>query len=303
MHMPPAVVEKDFWVCWMLGRLFASDILKSKILFKGGTSLSKVFRVIERFSEDIDLILDWKEVTREDPGAKRSRTGQDAFNKAIQRQSQVYLRERFLPEVQHLIEGVCTASIGDNPEVIKIRYPAAFSAERLRPDILLEIGPLALWVPNAEYEITAYAAEAFPALFERPVCRVKAVRAERTFWEKVTILHHESHRPETSTQPKGYSRHYYDVARMAKSDIKAVAFRELGLLQSVVAFKDKFHPRGWARYDLAVPGTLKLVPPDHVRRVLEKDYADMRFMIYGSIPPFSALMDSIRELETEINRL
>ena len=98
-RMPPEVVEKDFWVCWTLDRLFGSAAMARKILFKGGTSLSKVFGLIERFSEDIDLVLDWKEVTQEDPHAARSASGQTAFNKALLRRAHVYLRETFLPEV------------------------------------------------------------------------------------------------------------------------------------------------------------------------------------------------------------
>lgn len=81
--LPPEVVENDFWVCWTPYRLFATPDMARKILLKGGTSLSKVFGLIERFSEDVDLILDWTEVTEEDPAANRSVTKQDAFNKAL----------------------------------------------------------------------------------------------------------------------------------------------------------------------------------------------------------------------------
>ena len=81
--LSPAVVEKDFWVCWTLNRLFQSPAMAQKILFKGGTSLSKVFGLIERFSEDVDLVLNWSEVTEEDPTTERSVTKQAAFNKAL----------------------------------------------------------------------------------------------------------------------------------------------------------------------------------------------------------------------------
>ena len=302
-RMPPEVVEKDFWVCWTLGRLFESAVVAPKILFKGGTSLSKVFGLIERFSEDIDLILDWREVTQKDPNDTRSVSQQGEFNKELLQQAHAYLRETFLPEVSQLIEGVCVASIEDNPEVIKIKYPAAFSSDYLRPEIQLEIGPLASWMPNAEYEITAYAAEAIPSVFTRPVRRVRAIKAERTFWEKITILHHEAHRPASSPQPAGYSRHYYDVSRMARTMVKTNAFADLELLRMVVAFKDKFYHRGWARYDLAKPGTMKLVPPEHVMKAVVRDYDGMRLMIYGERPDFDEIMTGLRALETEINAL
>lgn len=302
-RMPPEVVEKDFWVCWTLGRLFESPTVGRKILFKGGTSLSKVFGFIERFSEDIDLILDWREVTQEDPRVARSVSRQDAFNKELLQRAHVYLRETFLPEVRRLVGGVCLAEIEDNPEIVKIKYPAAFPSEYLRPEIQLEVGPLAAWVPNAEYEIRTYAAEALPAVFRRPTCRVRAIKAERTFWEKITILHHEAHRPESSPQPVGYSRHYYDVCRMAQTRVKADAFADLELLHAVAAFKDKFYHRGWARYDLAKPGTMRLVPPKHVLKAVTKDYEGMRLMIFGERPEFRDIIEQLQLLEVEINKL
>jgi hypothetical protein len=301
--LPPEVIEKDFWVCWVLGRLFGSPQMARKILFKGGTSLSKVFGLIERFSEDIDLILDWKEVTREDPRADRSVSRQDVFNKELLRRAHVYLRETFLPEVRLLVEGVCEAAIEENPEVVKIKYPTAFPSDYLRAEIQLEVGPLAAWVPNAEYEIRSYAAEALPSAFRQPTCRVRAIKAERTFWEKITILHHEAHRPVDSPQPAGYSRHYYDVCRMAPTRVKTDALADLDLLRAVVAFKDKFYHRGWARYDLAKPGTIKLVPPEHVMKAVATDYEGMRLMIFGERLDFRDIVEQLRALESEINAL
>ena len=301
--LAPEVVEKDFWVCWTLDRLFGSPAIASKILFKGGTSLSKVFGLIERFSEDVDLILDWREVTKEDPAATRSVSKQDDFNKQLLEHAHAYLRNKFLPEVQRVVAGVCHAVIEDNPEIIKVKYPAAFPSSYLRPEIQLEIGPLASWVPNAVYNIRSYAAEALPELFTRHTCTVHAIKAERSFWEKITILHHEAHRPGGSTQPAGYSRHYYDVARMARTPVKQCALADLDLLKSVVAFKDKFYHRGWARYDLATPGTMKLIPPHHVLHATEQDYENMRLMIFGDRPSFPDLIQDLRVLEAEINAL
>jgi hypothetical protein len=301
--MPPAVVEKDFWVCWVLNRLFRAPDTSRKILLKGGTSLSKVFGLIERFSEDVDLILDWREVTDEEPTDIRSVSKQDRFNKALLARAHEYLRETFLPEVQSLVSDVCEATIEDNPEIIKVKYPAAYRSDYLRPEIQLEVGPLASWVPYSEYEVTPYAAEALPDAFEHARCTVRAIKAERTFWEKITILHHEAHRPEGNAQPKGYSRHYYDVCRMAGSDVKDAAFADTALLAAVVSFKDKFYHRGWARYDLAKPGTMKLTPQDHVMVQVEKDYEQMRFMIFGERPEFSDMMVEIQSLEDAINSL
>jgi hypothetical protein len=303
--MVPAIIEKDFWVCWVLGKLFADDVLHSKIMFKGGTSLSKVFGLIERFSEDIDLALNWNEVITEDPFLVRSKKKQRQFNESAREAARQYLNEQFLPKVQKLIEGVCEATIReDTPNVIDISYPAAFEKEYLRPEILLEIGLFAAWIPNAKYKIRPYSAEEFPSQFENPTCRVWAIKAERTFWEKVTILHHEAHRPETSAVPARHSRHYYDLVVMSRSPVKKLAFDDLSLLRAVVEFKQKFYPRGWARYDLAEePVTLKLVPPEHILRSLRRDYRDMQIMIFGETPEFDEIISALDELEQEINEL
>lgn len=302
--MSPAIVEKDFSVCFVLAKLFADEFVSKKILFKGVTSLSKVFKVIERFSEDIELILDWTEITGGDPLASRSRTKQDAFNKRLQIDCQSYIRDRLMPRIVGMLPEMPSIKIDNvDPHVGLVSYPASFSESYIRPEIRLEIGPLAIWIPNADYKISSYAAEEFPALFDKPECHVRTIKAERTFWEKVTILHHEAHRPETGIQPLRYSRHYYDLARMAKSKIKESAFSDFALLRSVVESKMQFYPRNCARYDLANPGTMKLVPPDYLLRSLRRDYQEMEIMIYGERISFDEILEQIRILEAEINSI
>ena len=132
--------------------------------------------------------------------------------------------------------------------------------------------------------------------------QVRVIRAERTFWEKATILHHEAHRPAGNLQPARYSRHYYDLARMAASPVRAAALADFDLLAEVVAFKQRFYPRGWARYELAVPGSLSLVPNGEVLKAVEADYRAMQGMIFGSIPAFQDNLLALTGLESEINR-
>ena len=303
--MTPAVVEKDFWVCWTLGRLFMHPELSRLLMFKGGTSLSKVFKLIERFSEDIDLILDWRVVTGEDdPLAERSATKQEAMNKAIEAKAVDYIGGELYAMVSQVVAPVCRCELAaDDLHAINVIYPAAFSDVYLRPEVRLEIGPLAAWMPYDHYRVQPYAAEAFPQLFKQADCAVQAIRAERTFWEKATILHHEANRPEGSPQPLRYSRHYYDLAMMAASPVKDAALADLALLEDVVAFKERFYRRSWAHYDLAKPGTFRLIPPAHVLSAVEKDYVQMRNMIFGRYPDFAEIMATLRKLEAEINGL
>ena len=303
--MTPAVVEKDFWVCWTLGRLFSHPKLSRLLMFKGGTSLSKVFNLIERFSEDIDLILDWRVVVGEDnPLIVRSSTKQEALNKVIDAKALDYIGGELLASIAKSIAPICHCELAiDDHHALNVSYPAAFSEQYLRPEVRLEIGPLAAWLPYDSYKIRPYAAEAFPQIFSQADCVVQAIRAERTFWEEATILHHEANRPENNQQPPRYSRHYYDLAMMSAAPIKDAALADRAMLEDVVAFKQRFYPRGWARYDLAKPGTLKLVPSEHVLSALEKDYAQMRNMIFGRYPSFDEIMEALQALEREINEL
>ncbi|NCS66738.1 MAG: nucleotidyl transferase AbiEii/AbiGii toxin family protein, partial [Betaproteobacteria bacterium] len=127
--MTPAVVEKDFWVCWTLGRLFAHPDLSRLLMFKGGTSLSKVFHLIERFSEDIDLILDWRVVVGEDdPLADRSATKQETLNKTIDTKAVDYIGGELLALVSQAVDPICRCDLAaDDLHALNVQYPAAFS--------------------------------------------------------------------------------------------------------------------------------------------------------------------------------
>ena len=302
--VPPAIMEKDFWVCWVLKKLFEDKYLSRILVFKGGTSLSKVFNIIERFSEDVDLILDWRVVTDLDPLQKISRTKQAKLNQCIDEKAASYIFGELKERINVVFESVCSVEADkDDNHILHVNYPGTFKDQYITPRIKLEIGPLASWVPNDEYAVTPYLNDVFPELLNSGRFNLRSIKAERTFWEKVTILHHEAHRPEKSRVPLRYSRHYYDVFLLNQSGIKDSALRDIKLLKDVVEFKDRFYPRGWARYDLAKPGTMKLVPQDHVLKSLKSDYKSMKNMIFGKTPEFDEIMQSIKQLEKEINFL
>jgi len=195
-----------------------------------------------------------------------------------------------------------TASVdADDPHTVDISYPVSFSEAYLRPKVLLEIGPLASWVPSSSHAIRPYAAEEFPEVFREPECQVVAIDAERTFWEKATILHQQAHR--TGPMPLRYSRHYYDLYKLTNSPVRDSAIANLKLLRDVVSFKQRFYPCGWARYEDARPGTLKLIPNAAHLAELRRDYRGMAVMIYREIPSFDQIVESLARLEKEINQL
>jgi len=161
---------------------------------------------------------------------------------------------------------------------------------------------LASWLPSDSFEITPFVAMEFPDLFKLPKCSVNAVVAKRTFWEKATILHQEANRVEYKAIPLRHSRHYYDLAKMAQSNVKDDALNNIKLLEDVVLFKQKFYMSSWAKYEDAKIGTFKLLPPLFRYRELKSDYDSMRSMIFDKYLDFEEIISILEKLEDEINQ-
>jgi predicted nucleotidyltransferase component of viral defense system len=301
-----AIIEKDFWVCWILDYLFHESPWKDHLAFKGGTSLSKAYGAIERFSEDIDLILDWRSLgySLQEPWENRSITKQDEFGKESNRRTSIFLTERFVP----LVRAGLADMLGSSMEVeahgqdVLIRYPRAFSLGAIQPQIKLEIGPMAAWFPNEMRAIRPYSADQFPGVFHRSETTVRTIAVERTFWEKATILHQEAYRGPEKEFPQRYARHYYDLFRLSCSPVRERALARLPLLLDVVKFKMRFYHCSWAKYEQAKPGSLKLLPPPSRADELEKDYRATQPMLFGIIPSFQTILKELATLEKLINR-
>lgn len=303
--LSPAIIEKDLWVCAILDYLFTKSPWKDSLAFKGGTSLSKAFDLIERFSEDIDLILDWRVIGYEakEPLAEHSNTKQDKINKEFDVKTEEFLRTIFIPKIEKDLAKLINRKlkISYENEAVIIGYGNDYADESILHVIRLEIGAKAAWTPTEIATIQPYIAEVYPEQFGDASVSVRATTPERTFWEKATILHHEANRPDDSPVPPRFSRHYYDVYRMARLGILDRALEQSDLLEQVANFKAKFYPRKWARYDLARIGTLKLIPSDVYKEALRRDYVKMAGMIYGERPDFDELMMGIAEVEKKIN--
>lgn len=308
----PAIVEKDFWVCFALDYLFHRSPWPQSFIFKGGTSLSKAYHTIERFSEDIDLIMDWRLLGYgiNEPWEERTRTQQDRFNKKVVSDASAFLTDVFVPQMEKDVETI----IGRNVKVeidpddrehctVNFFYPHVFNTNYLRQEIRLEIGPLAEWVPSHPVSVTPISAEQFPKAFIQKDTVVSTVDAERTFWEKITILHKTASSYPQKGIPSRYARHYYDLYQMSHSDVKESAFNRKELLEQDVRFKLKFYYSQNASYETARIGSLRLVPEAAAIDDLRTDYDHMKDMIYGEKPTFEEIMRAIAELESEINSL
>ena len=209
MALAPAVVEKDFWVCYTLDHLFHRSGFAESMVFKGGTSLSKAFGLIERFSEDIDLILDWRLLGygENEPWEPRSNSAQERFKADSIERTNAFLADAFVPKLRAtLSESLGTeASVrcGAEEETVYFDYPRSYESAGTLDTIKLEIGPMAAWSPSEEAAITPYAADVVPFGPELSTT-VRTASPERTFWEKATILHQEANRPEGKGMPRRY---------------------------------------------------------------------------------------------------
>lgn len=304
MNITAAAAEKDFWICWVLLHIFDNKQLSSCLRFKGGTSLSKCYNAIERFSEDIDLILDWTQLTQENPEAERSKTKQGKLNQTINEHSKSYIADSLLPRLRALMDDTCELLIDtDDAHTINITYPQAFASAYLRPQVRLEIGPLAAMLPMEWCEVEPYAATYFPAVFTQARISVPTILVARTFWEKLTILHAEAHRPSNKALPSRYARHYYDVYKLLTTGLSQQALDQVSLLKDVVTFKQRFYPSGWANYEHATLAGLLLQPSgDHIA-ALRADYQQMQEMLFGEKPSFEDIIEALIDLEDQLRTL
>jgi len=303
------IVEKDFWVSWLLGILFASEFADS-LVFKGGTSLSKVFGVIDRFSEDLDLSLS-PEFLRL-PNAGESRTQANKWMEQAEAECAAAVRDRIQPALEQAVRAVLGEPVhtwfeyvtdaSTHSPVLFFHYPSSQQPgfDYLKRSVKLEFGSLTDQQPTGRYSVKPMLAEILPSEFADWQCKVVALELERSFWEKATILHAEYHRPAERPTPDRFSRHYADTAALARHPSIEQAIRDRSLCKRVVDWKSQFFGSGWARYDLAQPGTFRLVPPTSRTQALRRDYEAMRPMYLSEPVIFDDVLEILSELENRI---
>ena len=324
------IIEKDFWVCWTLKRLFTNPALAPYLIFKGGTSLSKAYGLIERFSEDIDLTInrnapflkDGKDPMEE--GISKKERGRRL--EALKVNAQAFVNKIILPTLRDDIvkllgksdsRKVVLDAEDPDQQTILFYYPKVFGydlgygqgkygvgpygeAEKgyIQPQIKLEFGARGEINPNESRKITPFVAETFPEQFENPSQEVAVLSAERTFWEKATILHALYHNSKLKDR---MSRHYYDTFMLSQGGVAEKAIQKPELLERVVRNKHLLFRDASASYGAAVIGSLKLVPTADQQATLKKDYDKMEEMFMGEYPDFAAVMTGLADLENKIN--
>lgn len=315
----PQNVEKDFWVCWTLDALFNGIEGGPRLLFKGGTSLSKGFGLIERFSEDIDVT-----VFRDDLGvpatiaelAALSRKKCEAALDAIKAACEAHINGPMKARLAQICADTC-ARTGLEAQSIRVEadardgqtlllvYPSITPEDAyIAKSVKIESGAKSALDPNSVRTIVPYV-DAYAIDLDLAVPGVTVVDAERTFWDKVVILHGLRRWFEIRGQLRGdgqrISRHYYDLFRLVQSEIGQAALANRALGEDCVAHARMFFNR--PDFDLATAQapTFALCPEGGMTDALRQDYRAMSNMIFGEPPPFDAVIEAIAELQNSLN--
>ena len=305
------ILEKDIWICWALKALFSMPD-PHPMAFKGGTSLSKVYRVIDRFSEDVDVTLDYRAFDDGfDPFADgASRTQIQRFNERLRGRVATYVRDTIAPALdgaaRHLAaDGRHDIHVGEDGETVRFAYPSAFELpdSYVSSEVLLEFGGRNVIDPNERHEIVPDIAAITDGL-DYPVATVTVLSPARTFWEKATLIHVACHRRRLANRHDRLSRHWFDLACLTAHPVGRDALADRALLEDVVRHKKVFFHAGNANYDRCLDGRLRLVPDDDQIPALQSDYDAMRAarIIGDNAPQFGALIEDIRILEDQVNR-
>ncbi len=310
-NVSAVIMEKDFWVCWLLDILFNSEF-SANIVFKGGTSLSKVFGIIERFSEDIDLSLSPEFLKLPEAGTSRNQANKwmkkaeaacgDAVQNQIKWAMEVAVEDVLGKNEQSWFEFLIDPST--RSPVLLFHYPSLQpnGFEYLKRSVKMEFGSLTDQQPIGRHPIRPWIADVFTDVFLDWQCEVVALEIERSFWEKATILHSEYHRPAGKVTPERFSRHYADTASLAQHPEANAAIDQHELRNRVVAWKSRFFGSTWASYEKAKPGSFRLVPPAERQPALRRDYQAMRDMYLTEPASFDDILGTLSDLENRINQ-
>ena len=308
LKQPAVATEKDWWVVQTLRLIFEMDCADS-LVFKGGTSLSKAWGLIERFSEDIDLALDRKFL-----GFEGELSNQQI--KKLRKASFKYITEEFYPTLKAKFEdaGISdleikiaeTTESDQDPRIIEIYYPSVFDAlGYIRPKVIVEVGSRSLREPFSVRSFNSYVGEHNPdTVFADSLINIPTVNPERTFLEKIFLLHEEFQKPLDKIRTDRLTRHLYDIEKLMDTEFAQKALTDSKLYQDIVAHRKLYTSIRGVDYDNHNPQKINPIPPAGIINQWEKDYMVMQQnMIYGDSLSFSELIERIGQLKQKINEL
>ena len=300
-QLSPDAIEKDWWVTMTLRALFQCECA-GHIVFKGGTSLSKSWNLIERFSEDIDIAIDRKFFGFDGELSKKQINN-------LRRMSCSYISGKLKNELDNKLKdaGISGYSVSvtetedttKDPQIIEIHYDSLFNAgSYIQEKVLIEIGARSLIEPSKDVQLRSILANTFPdAIFADDYFSIPTVVPQRTFLEKAFLLHEEFQKPAEKIRVNRMSRHIYDLEKMMDTDFAIDALNNKELYNTIVAHRSTLTKMKEVDYATHTPAMINFVPPLNVIDLWKADYESMqKNMIYGNSLPFDKLMDRIREL-------
>lgn len=306
--LPSAAVEKDWWVVRTLELIYKTEIAPHTV-FKGGTSLSKAWGLIDRFSEDIDLALDRKFL-----GFDKKMTGAQVTK--LRKESFKYISNSFFPLLQNTFDNAGfenvniklreTESTDVDPLVIEVNYPdLADKIEYLPPVIIIEIGCRSLIEPYTERQLCSLVGEVYEGRgFADSKIIIPAVNPERSFLEKIFLLHEEFQQIEEKQRVNRLSRHLFDLEKIMDTKYAKTALSDMSLYNHIVEHRKTLTKVRGIDYSNHITSKINIIPSDKLFPEWKKDYEIMQnSMIYSDSLSFEKLIERIKELNSRINEI
>ena len=308
-------IEKDWWVTVTLKALFQTDC-RDSLIFKGGTSLSKGFNIIERFSEDIDLAISHSFFGIE----KTNKSQRDKLKKLARKYIQETLSAQLDSQLKGMgISGYTIENVSQvqdksgewkpidsdkDPTVILLHYPSIVedSISYIPPRVKIEISCLSMDEPTEERDIHSLIGETFEEEDTDASCKIRTVVPTRTFLEKLFLLAEEFQKDKPRSVRM--SRHLYDLEKLMDTEYGREALADRTLYDAIVEHRRAYYALKYVNYDLHAPATINFLIPEQAMESWKADYADMRrFFIYGQSLEFDALMQKMEELHERIRTI
>lgn len=311
MGMTPFAVEKDWWVSRTLEVIFHMDIA-AHLVFKGGTSLSKAWKLINRFSEDIDLAIDRNFFEGYQGDLSRTQLSK------LRKEAGIYTTGTFFENLREALSAkgfhelgykVIDSEAGDqDPRTIELYYPNVIPQPTayVLPRVQIELSCRSLREPFTVRQFGSLVDECYAdKVFAEPLFGVPTVNPQRTFLEKLFLLHEEFHRPAEKMRVDRLSRHMYDIYQLTKAGISATAIGDKALYETIVAHRYKFSRVGDVDYNLHHPKTLNPIPIPEKMLAWKADYARMmEEMIYDeNKPSFDDLLNNLSALRRQLQEV
>jgi predicted nucleotidyltransferase component of viral defense system len=303
-----SAAEKDWWVVHTLSVIFSMDCANA-LIFKGGTSLSKGWNVIHRFSEDIDLALD-----REFLGFSGELTKGEI--RKLRRKSFQFISEVFTEELKNKFVELGFKDLtvkprevenhDQDPLIIEIYYNKLTETDTyLKPGVLVEVGSRSLKEPFTQRTFGTFISEIYTdnPFTDKPIT-IPIVNPERTFLEKIFLLHEEFQKPFGKIRVERLTRHLYDIEKLCQTEYAEIALQDRELYNTIVRHRSKFTAISGIDYAKHNPENIKFIPPDSIIKMWKADYEEMKgSMIYDNPLDFDQLINRLTELQKRINAI